>query len=164
MIFTNALGTKHTAYLNNNSMNKIILSAGAIGSPQLLMLSGIGPVDELQAQGIKVVLDQPMVGQDMADNPMNFVFVPSPNPVEVSLIQVVGITKSDSYIEAASGLSIGSSWAQKISGSILKFLLKVMNGKENQPCGKHFFLEEKNVFLEHYIFKYSTTITKKQSQ
>uniref|UniRef100_A0A2N9FVK0 Glucose-methanol-choline oxidoreductase N-terminal domain-containing protein n=1 Tax=Fagus sylvatica TaxID=28930 RepID=A0A2N9FVK0_FAGSY len=119
-----ALGTKHTAYLNNNSMNEIILSAGAIGSPQLLMLTGIGPVDELQAQGIKVVLDQPMVGQDMADNPMNFVFVPSPNPVEVSLIQVVGITKSDSYIEAASGLSIGSSWAQKISGSILKFLLK----------------------------------------
>ena len=139
VIFTDALGTKHTAYLNNNSMNEIILSAGAIGSPQLLMLSGIGPVDELQAQGIKVVLDQPMVGQDMADNPMNFVFVPSPNPVEVSLIQVVGITKSDSYIEAASGLSIGSSWAQKISGSILKFLLKVMNGKENQPSEKHFF-------------------------
>uniref|UniRef100_A0A2N9FJG4 Glucose-methanol-choline oxidoreductase N-terminal domain-containing protein n=1 Tax=Fagus sylvatica TaxID=28930 RepID=A0A2N9FJG4_FAGSY len=124
VIFTDALGTKHTAYLNNNLMNEIILSAGAIGSPQLLMLSGIGPVEELQAQGIKVVLDQPMVGQDMADNPMNFVFVPSPNPVEVSLIQVVGITKSDSYIEAASGLSIGSSWAQKISGSILKFLLK----------------------------------------
>ncbi|GMY05098.1 protein HOTHEAD [Fagus crenata] len=124
VVFTDALGTKHTAYLNNNLMNEIILSAGAIGSPQLLMLSGIGPVDELQAQGIKVVLDQPMVGQDMADNPMNFVFVPSPNPVEVSLIQVVGITKSDSYIEAASGLSIGSSWAQKISGSILKFLLK----------------------------------------
>ncbi|GMY07061.1 protein HOTHEAD [Fagus crenata] len=125
VIFTDALGTKHTAYLNNNSMNEIILSAGAIGSPQLLMLSGIGPADELQAQGIKVVLDQPMVGQDMADNPMNFVFVPSPNPVEVSLIQVVGITKFDSYIEAASGLSIGSSWAQKISGSIMKFLLKV---------------------------------------
>jgi choline dehydrogenase len=60
VIFTDALGTKHTAYLNNNSMNEIILSAGAIGSPQLLMLSGIGPADELQAQGIKVVLDQPM--------------------------------------------------------------------------------------------------------
>jgi choline dehydrogenase len=44
---------------------------------------------------------------------MNFVFVPSPNPVEVSLIQVVGITKSDSYIEAANGLSIGSSWFKR---------------------------------------------------
>ncbi|GFZ01217.1 glucose-methanol-choline (GMC) oxidoreductase family protein [Actinidia rufa] len=44
-----------------------------------------------------------MVGQGMADNPMNAVFVPSPIPVEVSLIEVVGITDFGSYIEAASG-------------------------------------------------------------
>eukprot|EP01018_Ginkgo_biloba_P036818 Gb_11029 [translate_table: standard] len=37
------------------------------------------------------------------DNPMNAIFVPSPNPIEISLIQVVGITKFRSYIEAASG-------------------------------------------------------------
>lgn len=44
-----------------------------------------------------------MVGQGMSDNPMNAIFVPSPSPVEVSLIQVVGITRFGSYIEAAGG-------------------------------------------------------------
>ncbi|KAG9135965.1 hypothetical protein Leryth_023733 [Lithospermum erythrorhizon] len=52
---------------------------------------------------IAVILDQPSVGQSMKDNPMNAIFVPSPLPVEVSLIQVVGITKFGSYIEAACG-------------------------------------------------------------
>lgn len=81
----------------------MIVSAGAIGSPQLMMLSGVGPREQLRAHNITVVLDQPLVGQGMSDNPMNAIFVPSPSPVEVSLIQVVGITRFGSYIEAASG-------------------------------------------------------------
>ncbi|KAL2348087.1 hypothetical protein Fmac_002087 [Flemingia macrophylla] len=52
---------------------------------------------------ISVVLEQPSVGLGMSDNPMKAVFVPSPVPVEVSLIEVVGITNFGSYIEAASG-------------------------------------------------------------
>ncbi|GMY07063.1 Protein HOTHEAD [Fagus crenata] len=84
--FKDAFGVMHKAYLIKNSMSEIILSAGAIGSPQLLMLSGIGPRDQLEAHGIEVVLDQPLVGQGMADNPMNMLFVPSPQPVEVGLV------------------------------------------------------------------------------
>lgn len=75
------------------------------------MLSGIGPANHLQAHGISVVVDQPMVGQGMADNPMNLLFIPSPLPV--SLIQVVGITKFDSFIETASGLSFAYSWVHQ---------------------------------------------------
>lgn len=103
MIFRDASGAKHKAYLKKGSKNEIIVSAGALGSPQLLMLSGVGPTAHLKAHNITVVLDQPLVGQGMSDNPMNAVFVPSPLPVEVSLIQVVGITHFGSYIEAASG-------------------------------------------------------------
>ncbi|KAJ0910148.1 putative glucose-methanol-choline oxidoreductase, FAD/NAD(P)-binding domain superfamily [Helianthus annuus] len=103
VIFADANGVGHRAYLRRGSKNEIILSSGALGSPQLLMLSGIGPKRQLQAHNITMVLDQPMVGLGMSDNPMNAVFIPSPQPVEVSLIQVVGITHNGTYIEAASG-------------------------------------------------------------
>ncbi|CAI9755403.1 unnamed protein product [Fraxinus pennsylvanica] len=103
VVFRDALGKKHRAYLKTGSKNEVILSAGALGSPQMLMLSGVGPADHLKAHNIRVIFDQPLVGQGMSDNPMNAIFVPSPNPVEVSLIQVVGITNFGSYIEAASG-------------------------------------------------------------
>jgi choline dehydrogenase len=103
VVFRDASGAKHRAYLNKGTKSEIIVSAGALGSPQILMLSGVGPADQLKAHNITVVLDQPLVGQGMSDNPMNAIFVPSPIPVEVSLIQVVGITHFGSYIEAASG-------------------------------------------------------------
>ncbi|KAG1354619.1 Protein HOTHEAD [Cocos nucifera] len=106
--FRDPAGTKHKAYLKKGSKNEIILSAGAMGSPQLLMLSGIGPRSHLESLGIRVLVDQPNVGQGMADNPMNAIFVPSPEPVEVSLIQVVGITKFGSFVEGASGSNFAS--------------------------------------------------------
>ncbi len=48
---------------------EIILSAGAIASPQLLMLSGVGPRDHLRSLGIRVVHDLPGVGQNLRDHP-----------------------------------------------------------------------------------------------
>ena len=48
---------------------EIILCAGAVASPQLLMLSGLGPADQLQAQGIAVQVELPGVGQNMRDHP-----------------------------------------------------------------------------------------------
>ncbi|PIA49705.1 hypothetical protein AQUCO_01300454v1 [Aquilegia coerulea] len=108
VIFSDSLGIKHRAQLNKGSKNEIILSAGALGSPQLLMLSGVGPAEHLRSHNITVLVDQPMVGQGMSDNPMNAIYIPSPLDVEVSLIQVVGITPVGSYIEAASGANFGS--------------------------------------------------------
>ena len=48
----------------------IILSAGAVASPQLLMLSGVGPADQLKALGINLVNDLPGVGQNLRDHPI----------------------------------------------------------------------------------------------
>ncbi|HWF55974.1 MAG TPA: GMC family oxidoreductase N-terminal domain-containing protein [Solirubrobacteraceae bacterium] len=48
---------------------EVVLSAGAIGSPQLLLLSGIGPADELTALGIEVSHDLPGVGKNLQDHP-----------------------------------------------------------------------------------------------
>ncbi|MFV2114124.1 GMC family oxidoreductase [Micromonospora sp. LOL_025] len=47
---------------------EVVLSGGAYNSPQLLMLSGIGPAALLTALGVPVVLDQPQVGQNLQDH------------------------------------------------------------------------------------------------
>ncbi|MDE0111729.1 MAG: choline dehydrogenase [Albidovulum sp.] len=63
-------------YLDNLERNvsvsadkEVILSAGAVGTPQLLMLSGIGPGEQLRSLGIDVVADLPGVGQNLNDHP-----------------------------------------------------------------------------------------------
>jgi choline dehydrogenase-like flavoprotein len=48
---------------------EVLLSAGAIGSPQLLMLSGIGPAEHLRSVGVDVVVDAPAVGGNLQDHP-----------------------------------------------------------------------------------------------
>ena len=47
---------------------EVIVAAGAINSPQVLMLSGIGPAQELRRHGIEVILDLPGVGENLQDH------------------------------------------------------------------------------------------------
>jgi choline dehydrogenase len=49
---------------------EVILAAGAVGSPHLLMLSGVGPAAELEAHGVPVVADLPGVGGHLQDHPV----------------------------------------------------------------------------------------------
>jgi choline dehydrogenase len=48
---------------------EVLLAAGTIGSPQLLLLSGIGPTDDLRAVGVEVHHDLPGVGLNLQDHP-----------------------------------------------------------------------------------------------
>ncbi|MFD9907543.1 GMC family oxidoreductase [Streptomyces sp. NPDC059063] len=59
-------GTPVTAY----ARAEVIVSAGAIDSPRLLLLSGIGPADELRAAGVDVRVDLPGVGRNLHDHPL----------------------------------------------------------------------------------------------
>uniref|UniRef100_A0A0D9VNR1 Glucose-methanol-choline oxidoreductase N-terminal domain-containing protein n=1 Tax=Leersia perrieri TaxID=77586 RepID=A0A0D9VNR1_9ORYZ len=105
VVFTDPTGVRHHAYLKSGvgAKSEVIVTAGTLGSPQLLMLSGIGPRMQLEKHGIAPVVEQAMVGQGVADNPMNSVFVPSPVPVALSLVQIVGVTRFGSFIEGVSG-------------------------------------------------------------
>ena len=49
---------------------EVILAGGAVNSPQLLMLSGIGPAADLREHGIPVVVDSPGVGANLSDHPI----------------------------------------------------------------------------------------------
>lgn len=62
-------GQKHTIKANK----EIIVCAGAFQSPQLLMLSGVGPAQHLKEHGIEVLHDLPGVGQNLQDHP-DFIF------------------------------------------------------------------------------------------
>ncbi|SNR35885.1 mycofactocin dehydrogenase MftG [Blastococcus mobilis] len=49
---------------------EVVLSAGAVGSPHLLLLSGVGPAEDLRSAGIPVVADVPGVGAEFTDHPI----------------------------------------------------------------------------------------------
>nr|XP_043618197.1 (R)-mandelonitrile lyase-like [Erigeron canadensis] len=104
VVFHDLLGGYHHAMLRDHQNGEVILCAGAIGTPQLLLLSGIGPRPYLSSWGIPVVRHSPYVGNYMYDNPRNGISIVSPVPVEHSLIQVVGITNSGAFLEAASNV------------------------------------------------------------
>ncbi|KAI4328452.1 hypothetical protein L6164_020806 [Bauhinia variegata] len=68
-----SLDKTYEAYIkehkNSISRGDVILSAGALGSPQILLLSGIGPKEHLRKLNIPLVLNLKEVGQEMQDNP-----------------------------------------------------------------------------------------------
>ena len=69
-----------------HAAKEVIVSAGAIGSPQLLLLSGIGPQQELETVGIACLVDAPDVGKHLQDHAMCPLIYPAPG---------LGITMND---------------------------------------------------------------------
>ena len=63
---------------------EVLLAAGAVGTPQLLMLSGIGPQEHLREIGIPVIADVPGVGANVHDHPMTTLIYRSAQPVPPS--------------------------------------------------------------------------------
>jgi choline dehydrogenase-like flavoprotein len=70
---------------------EVLLSAGAFGSPQLLMLSGIGPAAHVRGHGIPVVLDLPGVGENLHDHPDVVMVVNAPKVTDLFGISPGGV-------------------------------------------------------------------------
>ncbi|BBG92893.1 hypothetical protein Prudu_000754, partial [Prunus dulcis] len=83
VIYKDSNGTPHQAFVR--SKGEVIVSAGTIGTPQLLLLSGVGPESYLSSLNIPVVLSHPYVGQFLHDNPRNFINILPPNPIEPTI-------------------------------------------------------------------------------
>lgn len=93
----------YEAYLKQseslNSWGDVILSAGALGCPQILMLSGIGPEKHLKNFNLSLVLDLKGVGQEMKDCPASALLAePKAEYRLLDTPQVTGIAKDFKFI------------------------------------------------------------------
>lgn len=77
------LGRRLDDELEIRAEREVVLAAGAYGSPQILMLSGIGDADQLRALGLDVVLDQPEVGRNLQDHPQVWLGFTHPHPISL---------------------------------------------------------------------------------
>lgn len=64
------------------AVNEVVLSAGVYASPQLLMLSGVGPTEHLKKHGIPIVADSPSVGKNLQDHAAAMLSFESKNPLK----------------------------------------------------------------------------------
>ncbi|MFJ9555472.1 GMC family oxidoreductase [Nocardiopsis sp. NPDC101807] len=67
--------------LTVNARREVVLCAGAVDTPRLLMLSGIGNAEELRAVGVEPVHDLPGVGENLLDHPESIIMWETDRPV-----------------------------------------------------------------------------------
>ena len=72
---------------------EVVLCSGALETPKLLMLSGVGPADELRRHGIPVVVDQPEVGKNLHDHPNVCLFYRGKQPPDSRYPQLYGFQR-----------------------------------------------------------------------
>ncbi len=72
-----------------SASHEVILAGGAVNSPQILLLSGIGPADELRRAGIRAIHDLPGVGKKLQDHPMVSVGYLCEKPVSMASAESV---------------------------------------------------------------------------
>ncbi len=91
---------------------EVILSGGAINSPQTLMLSGIGPADQLRRHGINVKLDLPGVGRNLQDHPTVIVKYACTRPMTIprALYPVNQLTAGIQWILTRRGPAASNFW------------------------------------------------------
>ena len=74
----------------STASSEVILCGGAINSPQLLMLSGVGPADHLASLGIEVHHDSPNVGQNLIDHVACGVIFEVTDPISLAHAEAIG--------------------------------------------------------------------------
>lgn len=84
------VGVEHSGGARIRARREVILAAGAIGSPYLLMRSGVGAADELRDEGVPVVHDLPGVGKNLQDHLSTGVFVECLEPVTLTKAESIG--------------------------------------------------------------------------
>lgn len=83
---------------------EVVLCAGALETPKLLLLSGVGPAEELRALGIEVVADVPGIGRNLHDHPnVILLFRGTGEEVDCSQPQLYGFQRVNEALPLAPG-------------------------------------------------------------
>ncbi|KAL5549002.1 hypothetical protein UlMin_004233 [Ulmus minor] len=123
VMYSDSNGKFHEAFVSDKG--EVILSAGAIGSPQLLLLSGVGPKPYLSSLQIPTIYHQPYIGKFMVDNPRNDINFITPFPLQPSYLQVVGITNDSFYIEGSSFPLQFPNYSSPLNSSVANIVAKI---------------------------------------
>ncbi|KAI5121995.1 hypothetical protein M0805_001828 [Coniferiporia weirii] len=126
----------------NVTVNKeVILAGGSIGSPFVLMQSGVGPSDVLGAAGVDVVLDLPGVGQHMMDHISTGVTWTTNAETTAELVDagdsdptLLGfINEAEAYVNVTTllGTSTGDSWQQNVSNSMSTYAASLVPSNDS---------------------------------
>ncbi|MEV3979180.1 GMC family oxidoreductase N-terminal domain-containing protein [Nonomuraea sp. NPDC049758] len=97
-----AVGIEHSGGTVVRAAREVVLSAGAIGSPYLLMRSGVGAAEELRDAGVPVVRELPEVGKNLQDHLASGVYVECKEPV--TLTKAESLVNLLRYIVLRSGM------------------------------------------------------------
>ncbi len=111
-------GILHTARIRR----ELILTAGALETPKLLMLSGVGPREELLKFQIPVVLDSPAIGENLQDHPSVCVFYRGRKPVDFHYPQVYGFNRVNEALDLPEQQA-DTCFVLLSLGSVLKYTL-----------------------------------------
>ncbi|KAF7300098.1 Aryl-alcohol oxidase-like protein [Mycena kentingensis (nom. inval.)] len=134
---------------------EVILSAGSIGTPQLLMLSGIGPRSQLSSLGISTVLDVPDVGKNLQDQTILALQWQVNSGIEtlssfLSNATAFGLAISDWETNGHTGFAAGNTVVNTISYSRLPssapILKTIGTDPAAGPTSPHFQLAFMNFF------------------
>lgn len=133
-------GREATVYADR----EVLVAAGAINSPQLLMLSGIGPADHLASVGIKTLIDRAGVGENLQDHlDCTIRFEASkPNTLTPYLGLLKGGMAGAEYIlrgtgpAAASGIEAGAFWGPDRTSKLPEWQAHFILALRNPPPGE----------------------------
>ena len=84
--YSDSNGFRHVAATKPGG--EVLLTAGAIGSTQLLLLSGVGPTNKLEPWNLTQIVKLDSVGRNITDIPINPIGILSPRAVEISALEV----------------------------------------------------------------------------
>lgn len=129
-----------------NALKEVIISCGTQKSPQLLMLSGIGPKDELSEHNIPVLVDSPQVGQNLFDHSSLILYFKLKHPEQGLSLPFQGTMKP----EYGQGLP----WDWNAFGNIAPSALAPLLKSDGETSSAHPHLRDKRchfMTIPHYF-------------